>query len=84
MLIGKDYLHDNKMPCKFLALIWANVYCIVLLMRQCKITDLFPNDLLVNRLFDKTFFWNERICLCSNYFIHSRFGVSFSLGPCFV
>lgn len=25
MLIGKDYLHDNKMPCKFLALIWANV-----------------------------------------------------------
>lgn len=38
-------------------------------MRQCKITDLFPNDLLINRFFDKTFFWNERICLYFNYLI---------------
>ena len=38
-------------------------------MRQSKISGSFQNNLLIIQLFDKTFFWNERICLYFNYLI---------------
>ena len=77
MLIRKDYLH-YKTSSKILALICVNVLFIAL-RSEYQIPGLYSNDLLlINNLFDKRFFWNERIRLYSNYLILQTFSVTFS------
>ena len=70
ILIEKDYLHDENMSWKFLSMICANalLYCILdeVIQNSRSISEWssFNQQTFVN-----TFFWNERICLYSNYIL---------------